>query len=176
MTNRIVIIGNSGSGKSHAARGLALAFGLPVVKLDSIFWLPGGFNAKRSPEEVNRLIRDYGSGTSWIVEGVFGELAGEFLGSAELLIWLDMPWSVCRSGLLERGSESSKQKDPIRAEESFQSLLRWSAGYWARTDPRSFAGHQILFAAFGGAKFRFSHRWEIDTFLEEKRETVRSRK
>jgi adenylate kinase family enzyme len=165
VAKRIVIIGNSGSGKSWLAAALAARCHLPVISLDSIFWLPGGFNAKRKSEEVDRLIDRYRGAGSWIIEGVFGELAARFLDSAELLLWLDLPWSVCRSGLLQRGSESSKQKDPVCAEASFQSLLRWSSGYWSRTDLRSYSGHQSLFRTYEREKFRFSHRSEVDAFL-----------
>ena len=37
--SRIVIIGNSGSGKSHLAQALATQLALPVIDLDDIFWL-----------------------------------------------------------------------------------------------------------------------------------------
>jgi tRNA A37 N6-isopentenylltransferase MiaA len=38
---RIVIIGNSGGGKSVLARRLAQALQLPCVEIDAILWLPG---------------------------------------------------------------------------------------------------------------------------------------
>ena len=168
MAKRIVIIGNCGSGKSYLARALASGLELPIVHLDSIFWLPRGFNAKRSPEEVEQLLVDFRSNQSWIVEGVFGELAARFLDLSELLIWLDMPWEVCRSNLQERGSESSKQNDPIQAEESFRALLVWSSEYWSRTNLRSYSGHLSLFTAYDRKKRRFSRRSEVDAFLAKK--------
>ncbi len=38
---RVVVIGNSGGGKSQLARPLAAKLGLPYLDLDSILWLPG---------------------------------------------------------------------------------------------------------------------------------------
>jgi adenylate kinase family enzyme len=166
MSQRIVIIGNSGSGKSVLARALAGLFELPVISLDSIFWLPGGFSQKRAPEERNRMIVDARSKPAWIVEGVFGDLAEQFLDHADLLIWLDLPWEVCRSGLVERGSESSRQNNPVQAEVSFRALLVWSSEYWTRTDMRSFLGHERLFSSFKKARVRFLSRTEIDIFLK----------
>ena len=36
---------------------LAEKFASPVVHLDDIFWLPGGFNEKRDPDEVANLVK-----------------------------------------------------------------------------------------------------------------------
>jgi adenylate kinase family enzyme len=167
MQSRVVIIGNSGAGKSFLARRLGQMVQTKATHLDRLFWVPGGFNEKRSAEVVEREIMKTKLAGAWIVEGVFGELAAQFLDSAELLIWLDMPWETCRAGLLARGSESAKQLDPVRAEESFQLLLDWAADYWKRTDLRSHFGHARLFAEFTGDKIRFDQRAVIDQYLSE---------
>lgn len=167
MSKRVVIIGNGGSGKSYLARRLGSKFRIPVVHLDSIFWLPGGFNEKRSAPEIDQMIEDHRSRSEWIVEGVFGELAGRFLDLADLVIWLDLPWSVCEASLRARGSESSKQRDSIEAEESFRKLIVWSSEYWTRTNGRSHLGHKALFEGFARTKFRFEKRSDVDAFIEE---------
>ena len=38
---RVLVIGNSGSGKSTFARALGDRTGLPVTHIDQLFWLPG---------------------------------------------------------------------------------------------------------------------------------------
>jgi len=38
--NRIMIVGNNGSGKSFLAKKLAVITGLPLVHLDMEFWRP----------------------------------------------------------------------------------------------------------------------------------------
>ena len=53
---RTVIIGNSGSGKTYLANALSNCATIPVIHLDQIFWEPGGFDIRRSPEEVAQLI------------------------------------------------------------------------------------------------------------------------
>lgn len=165
MTRRVVIIGNSGSGKSYLARKLGALSQVAVVHLDAIFWVPGGFSEKRPAEIVEREIEERKKGAAWIVEGVFGELAARFLDRADLLIWLDMPWPVCEAGLRERGSESAQQLDPDKAEESFRQLILWAADYRKRTGPRSHAGHARLFSEFAGEKIRFDRRIEVDLYL-----------
>ncbi len=46
---RILIIGNSGSGKSWLAARLAEQLTIREVNLDTIIWQPGGFNKKNGP-------------------------------------------------------------------------------------------------------------------------------
>ncbi|RYD33120.1 MAG: hypothetical protein EOP85_21090, partial [Verrucomicrobiaceae bacterium] len=127
--NRIVIVGNSGSGKTFLAKQLGTTHQLPIIHLDELFWLPGGFNRKRPAEETEAMVNARSTETSWIAEGVFGHLAEKFLIHATHLIWLDLPWEICRESLLERGSESSRQADPVTAEENFERLLTWAAAY-----------------------------------------------
>lgn len=152
MSRRVAIIGNSGSGKSHLARLMAADLGAPAIDLDDIFWLPGGFTAKRSAQDVDRVIGEAHAHPAWVVEGVFGELVGRFLDEADELIWLDMPWDVCREGVLAR-------------ERTTPELVEWAGKYWTRTDLRSHAGHQRMFDEFPRDKRRFTVRDEVDEFM-----------
>jgi adenylate kinase family enzyme len=169
MLARTVIIGNSGSGKSHLAESLSTIYSAPIVHLDQLFWMPGGFNEKRPKDEIKNEIERKRKDSLWIVEGVFGELAELFLPWARSLIFLDLAWPVCRAGLLARGSESSGQRDAVSAEENFKKLLLWAEQYWIRTNLCSHSGHQRLFSNFTGLKFKLTSRAEVDTFLEQQK-------
>lgn len=167
MSLRVAIIGNSGSGKSHLAARLAASLCVRAIDLDSVFWLPGGFNAKRPAEDVDRMIVSVRSEQGWIVEGVFGDLIDRFLDLADHLMWLDLPWGVCRASLMGRGSESSKQNDPAQKEGNFVKLLTWSSEYWTRKDLRSHAGHERMYADFPWQKHRFTDRDEVSAFMTD---------
>jgi adenylate kinase family enzyme len=169
MLARTVIIGNSGSGKSHLAKSLATIYSAPLVQLDQLFWMPGGFNEQRPKDEIKNEIERKRKDSSWIVEGVFGELAELFLPSAQSLIFLDLDWTVCRAGLLARGSESSKQLETAKAEENFEKLLLWAEQYRARTNSCSHSGHLQLFSNFAGQKFKFTRRAEVNEFLKRQK-------
>jgi adenylate kinase family enzyme len=171
---RTVIIGNSGSGKSHLAKSLSLLHSSPVIHLDQIFWMPGGFNEKKSKDEMIREVEQKRQDNFWIVEGVFGELAELFLPRAQTLIYLDMDWATCQNALKLRGSESSRQLDPVKAEENFGKLLLWAEQYWTRTNLCSHAGHLRLFSDFTGHKLKFISRAEVDEFIRHQKQTLNS--
>jgi adenylate kinase family enzyme len=80
---KTIIIGNSGSGKTWLANRLAANTETPVIHLDELFWQPGGFDQKRPLSEVERLIEQSKQRPSWIVEGVFGELAERYFDGAD---------------------------------------------------------------------------------------------
>ncbi len=105
---RILIIGNSGSGKGWLAARLAEGLTIREVNLDTIVWQKGGFNQKRPQHEIDHAIQTLAQEPSWVVEGVFGALAEQLLDAADTLLFLDLDWSVCRDSLLSRGSQSSK--------------------------------------------------------------------
>jgi adenylate kinase family enzyme len=163
--DRIVIIGNSGSGKTYLGQRLSDQFGHPLIHLDELFWEPGGFAVKRPKPLVFADVSRLAQGERWIVEGVFGELAQEFCPRADQLIWLDLDWAACERSLLQRGSQSATQQDQQAAEASFERLLAWAAAYPHRDGPRSQRGHRLIFEQFQGDKTRLTTRPDVAGFL-----------
>jgi adenylate kinase family enzyme len=145
-----VIIGNSGSGKTWLACRLAASGSSSIVHLDHLFWEPGGFDRKRSTAEVQSLIEEGKRTASWVVEGVFGDLAEQYLTESDTLIWLDLEWSLCRARLERRGSESKARMNREQSEVGLSKLIEWASNYYTRTDKRSHHGHQQMFNAFAG--------------------------
>jgi adenylate kinase family enzyme len=168
---KTIILGNSGSGKTWLAKRLSNIFGAPVVHLDDFFWEPGGFDRKRSREEVALLIQRSKEKESWIVEGVFGDLAEHYLDAAEFLVWLDIDWKICRSRLERRGSESKRHQEREQSQEGLRKLLQWAALYYQRQDMRSRYGHQRLFDAFASTKVCLTSEREINKFLQDAQQT-----
>jgi adenylate kinase family enzyme len=159
---KLVVIGNSGSGKTWLARAL----GLPAIHLDALFWEPGGFDRKRPRAEVDALIAQSLAQRTWVVEGVFGELAERYLPDADALVWLDLPWATCEARLLARGSESKAHMDRTQSEAGLAKLLRWAADYAVRTDGRSRSGHAQLFEGFERTRHRVRSEAEAVRLLE----------
>ncbi|CAN5740542.1 hypothetical protein BH09VER1_BH09VER1_10640 [soil metagenome] len=147
---RVVIIGNSGSGKSFLAKRMSAPTGTPVIELDRLVEEPGPSEGIRSLNSVRAEVEAIKQRESWIVEGVAGELAELFLDRADYLIWLDLPWLTCREGLYA----SASQSDAAQVGQSLEERLARAEGYWQRTDRCSYAGHQEIFDEFAGHKDR----------------------
>jgi len=158
LGSRVVIIGNSGSGKSTLAQELARRIGAPAIDLDHIHW-QDNVGAKRQDQLATDMVVEAAKMPRWIIEGVYGWLAAAALPFATSLIWLDLPWTLCREGLSRRGPWKGASADEHEA------FLRWAEAYWQRQTPSSFSGHLMLFENFAGPKLRLRSRPEIDALL-----------
>lgn len=166
--NKVLIIGNSGSGKSWLSSRLATQLNLKEVNLDSIVWEPGGFNIQRTADLIEKELQSILKDDSWVVEGVFGKLAEQLICSTDMLLFLDLEWKHCKSSLLLRGCESDKQSNKKLAQDNFQKLLVWASEYNSRDSKSSLKFHNQLFDNFKGEKIRFTDRGQVTKFVNEK--------
>lgn len=157
----IIIIGNSGSGKTFLAKQLGDKFKTKVFHLDEFCWEPGGFSQKRSPEEVQSLIETSKRMPYWIVEGVYGDLAEQYFDKANTLIWIDINWQVCQQRLESRTSNLGRPQ----TEDGSRQLLAWAYGYYEREDFNSYKGHKSLFERFSGQKHCLQSENQVNEFL-----------
>jgi adenylate kinase family enzyme len=164
LGERVVIIGNSGSGKSTLAHEMAHRIGAPAIDLDLVHW-QDIYGIKRDEDAAKRMVADAAADSKWIIEGVYGWLAEVALPRATSLIWLDMPWNVCREGLSARGLRRDATED------DYVALLEWAEAYWQRKTSSSFSGHLVLFGNFVKMKIRLERRSAIDVFLADLRRT-----
>jgi adenylate kinase family enzyme len=153
-----VIIGNSGSGKTTLAREIGRRADAPVTDLDRVHW-QSEVLVQRDQQAAITMVTDLATGPCWVIEGVYGWLAAVALPFATTLIWLDMPWTVCREGLASRGPW------PGATAEQHAAFLEWAAAYWERATPTSFAGHQALLDGFAGEKRRLLQRSDVMALL-----------
>lgn len=93
--HRIVVVGNSGSGKSTVATALGEKLEFPVLELDSIYHQKGW---EPLPEEDFRVkLADFALNQEWVIDGNYTSLGMKDLiwPVADTLIWLDLPrWVV----------------------------------------------------------------------------------
>ena len=166
---KTVIIGNTGSGKTWLANQLALTTGSHVVHFDEIYWTPGGFDVRRSDEDVAEIVSAHLSQPTWVAEGVFGNLAKTFLSTATELIWLDPGQDTCVLRLRARGSESKRHINREQSALGLATLIEWAQTYEARTGSSSAAFHQEIYDGFSGRKEKLVTMADVDRYLVAKR-------
>jgi adenylate kinase family enzyme len=105
--NRIVIIGNSGSGKTTVGDHLANDFALPHLDLDSLAWESPG--VRRPLEESIAMIHAFvDASQEWIVEGCYAGLLESILPFATELRFLNPGIDACVRNCLARPFEAHK--------------------------------------------------------------------
>lgn len=97
---RILIIGCGGAGKSTLARQLGEKLELPVVHLDSIFWLPGWVEMDR--EAFDDRVRQELEKPKWIIDGNYNRTMPQRIAKCDTVIYLDFSRFACLLGVLKR--------------------------------------------------------------------------
>lgn len=138
--HRIVVVGNSGSGKSTVAMELGEKLEFPVLELDSIYhqkdWEP-------LPEEEFRVkLADFALNQEWVIDGNYTSLGMKDLiwPVADTLVWLDLPRSVVMPRIIWRTLKRAVTRQELWNEnrepmtnftrlDPEKNIIRWS---WTR--------------------------------------------
>jgi len=150
---KVVVFGNSGSGKSTYARTLAARMGLAHLDLDSIVWEPGKVAVQRLPEPVTASLQAFiDSNSAWVIEGCYGELVRAASAHCTLMVFLNPGIDACRANNLKRPWEPHKYASLELQNTMLDQLQKWVADYYQRTDAWSYRVHREIFNAFSGPK------------------------
>lgn len=150
---KVIVIGNSGTGKSTHARMLAQEHGLEHLDLDSIMWEPNQIAVLRPTADVQRDLKDWvGQRDRWVVEGVYGEIASSILAADVHLHFLNPGLDVCLRNNAARPWEPEKYETPELQQSMYETLIDWVKGYYTRDDAWSYAYHRAMYDGFSGTK------------------------
>ncbi len=150
---RILIMGNSGSGKSYRAQALAAQHGLAHLDLDTIVWEPGQIAVPRAPEQVHAdLLAFVNEHAAWVAEGCYGDLVEAALPHCSELVFMNPGLEVCLENNRKRPWEPHKYASMEAQQSKLGFLLDWVAGYYTRDDAMSYGRHRRLFDGYGGNK------------------------
>jgi aminoglycoside phosphotransferase (APT) family kinase protein len=150
---KVVIIGNSGAGKSSYAARLARLHDLVYLELDGLVWEPHRVAVARPPAAVRAdLERFLAEHERWVIEGCDGDLAELALGACTELVFMNPGVEACLDHNRRRPWEPHKFDDPADQERMLPPLLDWVRDYHTRTGPRSYGFHRRLFDEHQGKK------------------------
>jgi len=97
---KVLIIGNAGSGKATFAIKLAQKLQLPLVHLDKLYWC--GNWEHRSREEFDTLLQAQLEKPQWIIDGNFNRTISHRLQYCDTVIFFDLPTAVCLASITKR--------------------------------------------------------------------------
>lgn len=152
---RILVIGNSCSGKSTLGSQLAASLNLPFVELDALNWEPNWVSLNdTNPDEFIRRIQKATVGDSWVVAGSYTKFSQPvFWPRLETIVWLDLPlyqlvwrmlkrsWQRWRTNELLWGTNYEKFWPQLMVWRKEDSLLWWIFTQYQPKRQRMLAHH-----------------------------------
>ncbi|WP_241238895.1 AAA family ATPase [Colwellia sp. Arc7-635] len=157
QVKKVVIFGNSASGKSSLAKKLAKQEQLAHLDLDTLAWLPAASPTSPpqrqhldiSMTEINTFIHQH---NAWVIEGCYSDLLVQTLDKCSEIIFLNLPTESCIDNAKKRPWEPHKYNSKAEQDSNLAMLIDWIAQYEQRTDSFSKAAHQQLYDQFNGEK------------------------
>jgi adenylate kinase family enzyme len=100
-SNRIMVIGCSGSGKSKLCRNIAELCDMPHIPMDKhVFWLPGW--VPRPKDERRLLIKSIVQSERWIMDGTDPSTFDIRVPRTDVIIWIRLPRFVSLFSAMKR--------------------------------------------------------------------------
>lgn len=150
---KILIFGNSGSGKSTRAKALCSAHNLAHLDLDTLAWAPGSAPTRMPLADSETDINDFTrTNHSWVIEGCYTDLLELVLTQATEIIFMNLPVEACIANARSRPWEPHKYASKALQDENLNMLIDWIGMYTQRNDTFSFASHEALYKNYKGSK------------------------
>lgn len=107
---RVLVLGSSGSGKTHLAVRLGEALGLDIIHLDAHFWRPD--SKPSADEEWRESVSKLSQRESWIMDGTYERSLDLRVPRADAIIMLECPPDRCLDRVKKRQQSSKNQARP----------------------------------------------------------------
>ena len=110
--SRILVVGASGSGKSHFAQKLSLATMIPFIPTDGLYWTKN-WALMSDIDVISQINFD---DDAWIIDGNFDRHWREIWPLADLVVWLNLPFYKVFFRVLLRNINWSITESPWNGE------------------------------------------------------------
>jgi len=159
---KVLIFGNSGSGKSTFAKKFRQSDGLVHLDLDTLAW-QNTVPPERKPliESKQELLTFIQSNESWVIDGGYVDLLEMAASHANEIIFLNLPVDDCIANAKNRPWEPHKYDSKQAQDANLEMLIGWIADYYVREDTFSQTAHHTFYEQFFGKKSVLSQRTNI---------------
>ena len=154
LPTRIVIYGNSGSGKSTMAQAVARELNAPHLDLDTIAW-SAPMVRRPVADSIANIHAFVAAQAAWVIEGCYSDLIEAALPFGTELRFLNPGIVSCVRNCRTRPWEAHKYESPEAQNRMLEALLTWVRDYETRDDEFSLARHRAIFERFAGPKREF---------------------
>ncbi len=164
---RIYIIGPEGSGKSTLAKILSERLKIKHYDLDDVVW-SRRYDKKRTDisklKKLNSLVRR----RKWIIEGIFGGWTEPIFKNADLVVMLNLDYSILIKNLLKRafvGRFIGFEKEKTNLKQTLKTI-RHVRLYKTRDHVKSYKGHMELIRKYNVDFVEINNNPQLNEFLE----------
>ena len=166
---KIQILGFSGSGKSTLAETLSERLSLPVIYLDTVFWLPGWQMRPREEqtEILTRFLDEHEGG--WVIDGNYTKNCYDRrMQEADRILFLNFNRFLCLWRILKRNhmyQGKSRASMTVGCDEKIDwEFIKWS--FWDSRTKKSLAKYQLLRETYGDKFIELKNPKMVNAFLE----------
>jgi adenylate kinase family enzyme len=148
---KVIILGNSGAGKTTLARTLMASHPAALLSLDEVAF-QGGTERRALQDSIEDVMRWIAGQQSWIIEGCYADIIEPLLERCDELIFLNPGVEACIAHCLSRPWEPDKFASPQQQDAHLNTLLDWVRSYERRADEYGLARYRQLYDTFAGRK------------------------
>jgi len=164
--NKVYIIGPEASGKSTLARVLSKKLKIKHYDLDDVVW-KRRYDEKRTKKlrlkKLNLIIKK----KKWIIEGIFGGWTEPVFKSSDLVIVLNLDYSILIKNLLKRSlfKRFKYEKEKTNIKQTLK-LVKHVKKYRFRDHVKSYSGHKKLINKHNCNYIKINTKKELKNLLK----------
>ena len=163
---KIAVLGYSGSGKSTLGKYLGQVYGIPVLYLDTVQFLPNW--QERDRGEAIEMVAQFMNQDSWVIDGNYtGFLQRERLEQADKIIFLNFHRVACLRRAYRRYRQNrgtSRESMANGCAEKLDAQFIWWILYAGRTAARRRHYHQVA-EQYRDKTVVIKNQRELDAFM-----------
>ena len=165
---KLIIFGNSASGKSTLAKYLSNKENLAHLDLDTLAWLdclpPQRTPLNECKIKIDSFIMQH---NAWVIEGCYSDLLALVASAANEVIFINLDIEACVENAKQRPWEAHKYASKTAQDKNLAMLINWIRDYKTRVDEFSFHAHQKFYENFSGKKVQYVDRVDFNSLRNQ---------